>query len=79
MYILQNAAWDLIHKGSVSPSFIIDMYEYVTVRMLLMRKCGDSGGMRHIMLIKSQMHCTTLRLSTTTIQRVISIYVKQLV
>jgi hypothetical protein len=37
---------------------MIDRYKYLTVGMLLMRKCGDSGGMRQNILIKPQMHCT---------------------
>lgn len=48
---------------------LIDRYEYLTVAVLLMRKCGDSGGMRDIILIKSQMYCTGLRPSTAVVQR----------
>jgi len=48
---------------------MIDRYEYLTVGMLLMEKCGVSGGMRHIIFVKSQMHCTRLRMSASVIER----------
>jgi hypothetical protein len=56
---------------------MIDRYEYLTVAVLLMRKCGDSGGMIYNILIKSQMYCTGLRPSTAVVQKMEEyIYIK---
>jgi hypothetical protein len=46
---------------------MIDRYEYLTLGMLLIGKCGVSGGMRLNIFIKSQMHCARLRMSTSVI------------
>jgi len=48
---------------------MIDRYEYLTIGMLLMGKCGVIGGMRHNIFVKSQMHCARLRMSASVIKR----------